>query len=105
MAFKDLVKSCDADSGLPRYLDGQSSIEVIDNAEYLKLSIPQIQEKLRLRHLVITGRPTETVDFDESGLQVLTNLDSKVQFQGGWHRVIDAHNSNGSSRPIDSHEG
>jgi hypothetical protein len=64
----------------------QSAIEVVPYTEYQKLSVSETQAKLQLRHLVITGVPTEQADmpirFDEAGLQELTNLDSKIQIQG-----------------------
>jgi hypothetical protein len=66
--------------------DYQSAIEIIPYAEYQKLSVSETQMKLQLHHLVITGVPTEQDDmpirFDEAGLQVLTNLDSKIPIQG-----------------------
>ena len=46
------------------------------------LSTSEVQEKLRLWHIVITGMLTEEIEFNESGVQELTNLDSKVHFQG-----------------------
>jgi hypothetical protein len=50
------------------------------------MSVSEVQKKLRLRHLVITDMPVEQVDvpveFDEAGLQELTNLDSKIHIQG-----------------------
>ena len=44
------------------------------------LSMSEIQERLNLRHLVIPGMLTEKIEFDETGVQELTNLDSKVHF-------------------------
>jgi hypothetical protein len=72
--------------------DYQSAIEIIPYAEYQRLSVSETQTKLELRHLVITGVPTEQdetrVQFDEAGLQVLTNLDSKIPIQGEFCIII-----------------
>jgi hypothetical protein len=58
-------------------------VEVIPYTVYQKLSVSEVQAKLRLRHLVITGMPMEQViEFDEAGLQELTHLDSKIPIQG-----------------------
>jgi hypothetical protein len=51
--------------------------------EYKAMSTSEFQEKLRYHNIVIHGMPTDTVNFDESGLLELTNLDSKINFQGG----------------------
>jgi hypothetical protein len=82
--FKEMVMSCTTASGNPRYLEEgyMSSVEVIPYEQYRKMSTAEVQNKLRLRHLVITGMDTEEVEFDESGLQELTNLESKVHIQG-----------------------
>ena len=67
----------------PRY---QSAVKVIPYAQYRKLSVAEVQTILRLQHIVITDIPTEQddmpVQFDEAGLQELTNLDSKIHIQG-----------------------
>ena len=83
----DHVVSCNAENGQPRYLvEGyQSGIEVIPYEEYKRLSASEVQSKLAVRHLVITHIPMEldeTVEFNEAGLQELTNLDSKIHIQG-----------------------
>jgi hypothetical protein len=84
LEFKDLVMSCNAASGNPRYLEEGhfSSVQVIPYDQYKTMSTSEVQERLRQRHLVITGMPMDPVDFDERGLQELTNLESKVPFQG-----------------------
>jgi hypothetical protein len=82
--FKDLVMSCNTASGNPRYLEegNCSSVQVITHDRYKAMSTSEVQDRLRLHHLVITGMPTEAVEFDETGLQELTNLESKVHIQG-----------------------
>lgn len=82
--FKDLVMSCNGESGNPRYLEEGcvSTVEVIPYEKYRVMTTSEVQNRLRYRHLVITGMDTEEVKFDESGLQELTNLESKVHIQG-----------------------
>ena len=80
LEFKDLVMSCNAASGNPRYLEEDHFSSPYD--QYKTMSTSEVQERLRQRHLVITGMPMDPVDFDEHGLQELTNLESKVPFQG-----------------------
>jgi hypothetical protein len=64
----------------------QSTIEVIPYIDYERLSASEVQSKLSLRHLVITDVPSEygetPIEFNEAGLQVLTNMDSKIHIQG-----------------------
>jgi hypothetical protein len=94
-AFKDLVDSCTAPNGRPRYMEKgyQSTVEVIPYAKYRKLSVSEVQTILRLRHIVITDVPTDLddmpVQFDEAGLQELMNLDSKVHIQGESHGLSE----------------
>jgi hypothetical protein len=65
--------------------DYQPAIEVVSYVEYQNLSVSEIQTKLQLHHLVVTGVLTEQADmpvrFDETGLQELNNLDSKIHIQ------------------------
>ena len=85
-AFKEMVDGGNAPNGMPRYLEPEykSSVEVIPYATYQTLTAAQLQTKLHLRHLVITGLPQEQgpVNFDEAGLQELTHLDSTLPIQG-----------------------
>lgn len=55
----------------------------------MNLSVAQVQETLRLQHIVITDVPLEQVvpttgpvAFDEAGLRQLRNLESPIIFQG-----------------------
>ena len=57
-------------------------VEVLTYERYQEMLISELQDKLHYRHLVIMGMPTEEVQFDELGLQVLTNWDSSVHMQG-----------------------
>lgn len=80
----ELVKGCNGEQGKPRYLDEhlQSSIKLVSYEKYRTMTTQEVQGYLRYRHLLITGMPTEAVEFDEAGLQELTNLQSKVHFHG-----------------------
>ena len=84
LEFKRLIDAGNAPSGQPRYLQEESfsSVKVIPYTQYKTMSTMEIQLMLRTWHLLITGMPTEVLEFDESGLQELTNLDSKVCIQG-----------------------
>ena len=74
----------------PRYVSDPdtSQICVLTYAEYKLKSVEEIQSLLRDNHLAITGFPTDQVvptdrvDFDEAGLQLLTNLEAPIEFQG-----------------------
>ena len=65
-------------------------VEVLTYERYQEMSTSELQDKLRYWHLVITGMPTEEVQFDESGLQVLTNWDSSVHMQGDFVLYLNA---------------
>jgi len=84
--FMELVNSCNVSNGQPQYLEEgyQSSVEVVAFVNYQKLTVSEVQAKLHLHHLVITGMPLQgdtPIEFDEVGLQELTNLDSKIHIQ------------------------
>ena len=75
----------------PRYITDKDSshIRVLSYGEYKIMPVVAIQSILRFRHIVITGFPTELVvptdqevAFDEAGLQLLTNLEAPIEFQG-----------------------
>ena len=91
-------------SNQPSYLadPNTSSIEVIAYDRYKEMSAAEIQGCLRERHMVITGMPTEPVEFDEFGLQELTNLDTKIHIHGEYctYAILRIHIV--TSRPITS---
>ena len=76
----------------PRYISDPdaSHIRILTYAEYKVKSAGEIQSLLRDYHLAITDFPTDQVvptdriDFDEAGLQLLTNLEAPIEFQGKW---------------------
>lgn len=76
--------------GQPRYISDPhtSYIRVLTYDEYKALSVNAVQSLIRNYHLVITGFPieqivdTDHVNFDESGLQLLKNIEAPIEFQG-----------------------
>ena len=74
----------------PRYTSDPdtSHVRVLTYAEYKVKSVGEIQSLLRDYHLVITDFPTnqvvptDRVNFNEAGLQLLTNLEAPIEFQG-----------------------
>ena len=75
-----------------RYLTEPNSsfIKVIKYTDYKAMSAKMVQDVLRNQHIVITEYPielivpTDTVKFDEAGLQLLKNLEAHIQFQGKY---------------------
>jgi alpha-D-ribose 1-methylphosphonate 5-phosphate C-P lyase len=88
--YKRVVKNYIDDK--PRYLtDPESSfVKVIKYTDYKAMSVKMVQDVLRNQHIVITDYPielivpTDTVEFDEAGLQLLKNLEAHIQFQGQY---------------------
>ena len=74
----------------PRYTSDPdtSHVHVLTYVEYKVKSVGEIQSLLCDYHLTITDFPTDQVvptdqvDFDEAGLQLLTNLEAPIEFQG-----------------------
>jgi len=103
----ELVNSCNASNGQPQYLEEgyQSSVEVVAFADYQKLTVSEVQAKLHLHHLVITGMLLQgdtPIEFDEVGLQELTNLDSKIHIQARLAFKVAAVILHFKCRPINS---
>ena len=77
-----------------------SHIRVLSYADYKAMSVQAIQSLLRDYHIAITGFPTQNiveadhVDFDETGLQLLTNLEAPIEFQGKLSQSFSLHNIN-----------
>lgn len=59
-----------------------SAFDIIPYAEFQALSLSQIQGRLRLKHVLITGCPHPTMKSDEAGLRTLCSLDRPVSIQG-----------------------
>lgn len=62
-----------------------SPVKVLSQAEYSKMSANEVQTLLKTKHMVITDIPNDTVQFDEDGLQILTNLDAQIDIRGKPH--------------------
>ena len=59
-----------------------SAFDIIPYAEFRAMSPSQIQERLRFKHILLTGCPHPNMQFDEAGLRTLCSLDSPVSIQG-----------------------
>jgi hypothetical protein len=59
-----------------------SSIFIIPWAEFMKMPNVEIQQIFRHRHILVTGTPTDPMNFDEEGLSTLAPLHQKNVFQG-----------------------
>jgi hypothetical protein len=73
------------------YRDGQplhivdpkkSAFDIISFVDFQALAPSQIQERLRFKHIVITGCPHPNLKFDASGLRTLSPLDNQISIQG-----------------------
>ena len=62
--------------------DFDEFIEVIPFEDYVQLTHEEVQQKIRNRHLIITGRPGPHYKFDEEGLSRLTLLENQVTLHG-----------------------
>lgn len=59
-----------------------SSIFVVDQQSYLKMSPMEIQDVHRHRHILVTGADSgRLTQFDEDGLQMLADIDAEVSVQ------------------------
>jgi len=109
----DLVKQ-NYVNNQPRYISdpGTSHICVISYADYKFMPIKAVQFFHRAYHLAITGFPTkqvvetDQVNFDKAGLQLLTNLEAPIEFQGKLSQSLSldnivTHHSAFTFRPVD----
>ncbi len=60
----------------------QSCIAVMSEVDYMLLSVSEVQNILRHKHIVVTGMAMKPLNFDAKGLRELTNLSAKIPFQG-----------------------
>jgi len=59
-----------------------SSFDIISFVDFQRMSTLQIQDRLRRKHIVVTGHPDSNVKFDAAGLRSLSPLHRKVSLQG-----------------------
>jgi hypothetical protein len=71
--------------------DPEGYIEEIPHSEYLKLSDADVLQKLRYRHLLITGLPNEGLEFNAQGVHMI----------GSFNRVFTIHGSYISFTPFE----
>ncbi len=66
---------------------------MIKYADYKAMSNKVVQDVLYNQHIVITEYPielivpTDTIKFDETGLQLLKNLEEHIKFQGKYFHL------------------
>jgi hypothetical protein len=72
--------------GQPRYISDpdNSVLWIIPHDQFKKLPVREVQNLLAGCHIVVTGVPTETLAFDEDGLESLQGLDATTEIQG-WY--------------------
>jgi hypothetical protein len=63
--------------------DPESSIfDVISFTDFQRLSTTHIQDRLRRRHIIVTGCEGPNMKFDEAGLRTLCPLNRTTSLQG-----------------------
>jgi hypothetical protein len=61
---------------------GQSSIFVVEWADFDKMESREIQEIFRYRHILVVNWPEKTIKFDRAGLSLLAPMKKQKEFQG-----------------------
>jgi len=59
-----------------------SVFDILPYDEFRAMSASRVQERLRFKHILITGCPHPNMTFDEAGLRTLCSLDRPVSIQG-----------------------
>ncbi len=71
-------------NGKPRHIADPETFlfDIISSADFQALSTQQIQDRLRCKHIVITGSSHPNVKFDKAGLQTMCPLSRTILIQG-----------------------
>ena len=70
------------------------------------MSTPQIQDRLRRKHMIVTGHPDRTMNFDAAGLRTLTPLHRNISIQGtNWNFEHDRQLTTASDHSIRGRHG
>jgi hypothetical protein len=71
-------------NGKPRHIADpeKSMFDIISYDEFQGLSTRQIQDRLRLKNIVVTGLQQPNVKFDKAGLREFCPLDRYISIQG-----------------------
>jgi len=78
----DVAKHC-VDGQPPHVASpNSSSIAVLSDRDFLKMSASEVQGILRHKNIAITDRPVKPFIFDEQGLRELKDLTARVDVQG-----------------------
>ncbi len=59
-----------------------SAFDILPYEEFQDMSASRVQERLRFKHILITGCPHPNMKFDEAVLCTLCSLDRPVSIQG-----------------------
>ncbi len=59
-----------------------STFDIISSADFQALSTQQIQDRLRRKHIVVTGSSHPNVKFDKAGLRTMCPLSRTISIQG-----------------------
>lgn len=59
-----------------------STFDIISSADFQALSTQQIQDRLRCKHIVVTGSSHPNVKFDKAGLRTMCPLSRTISIQG-----------------------
>jgi hypothetical protein len=92
-----LVEECyvtDGGKNVPLHVkkDPRSVFEAITAADFDKLSIRDAQEKLRMRHIIMTGVSYRELEFNEKGFSTLEKtMEALISIQGHILFLISIH--------------
>lgn len=81
--FFDLLKAGYVNDKPLHVADPETSLfDVISFTDFERLSTTQIQNRLRCKHIVVTGCEGSNIKFDEAGLRTLCPLNRTTSLQG-----------------------
>jgi hypothetical protein len=71
--------------GLPPHLSARdnSAFYIMTQTMFEEMSVKEIQDIFRKRHILITNIPSAPMQFDSRGLSTLTSLSTVTYIQGG----------------------
>lgn len=83
MGYHSQMEKC-YELGLPLYLSQstRSIVRVISQNHYQNMSAADVHSTIRGCHILVSGVSTETLEFNEVGLQALRGLDAAVRIHG-----------------------
>ena len=84
MQLIDLVEKDYHSSGLPLHVaePSRSAFRIIDARQFNSLMDEEIQALFSRQHILVTGLPQETFEFDERGMATLAHPSKLLTIQG-----------------------